>query len=200
MGITDHDVAELKDLQDQAAWILTTKKSHPARGGFLAIVPDTVDAASANTWFVRAKSIVARVLGRDAEAYRSLEGVGNPTQHHGFARAASYVDAAMQEARSLKARTPSVAPFTRPGDSQTVFLVHGRDDAAKLTVARFLEKMGVEVVILHEQANRGGTIIEKFEEHASRSAFAVVLLTADDLGKLDRDDFELRPRVTAHAG
>ena len=29
---------------------------------------------------------------------------------------------------------------------------------------------------------------------------AVVLLTADDLGKLDRDDFELRPRVTAHAG
>jgi predicted nucleotide-binding protein len=38
------------------------------------------------------------------------------------------------------------------------------------------------IKVLHEQANRGLTIIEKFEKHASLSGFAVVLLTADDAG------------------
>jgi hypothetical protein len=32
-----------------------------------------------------------------------------------------------------------------------------------LDVARFLEKLNLEVVILHEQANKGRTVIEKFE-------------------------------------
>jgi hypothetical protein len=39
-------------------------------------------------------------------------------------------------------------------------------------------------VILHEQANSGRTIIEKFEDHASEAAFAVVLLTGDDDGRI----------------
>jgi predicted nucleotide-binding protein len=48
-------------------------------------------------------------------------------------------------------------------------------------VARFLEKLGFEPIILHEQANQGRTIIEKFEKH-SDVGFAVVLLTPDDIG------------------
>jgi predicted nucleotide-binding protein len=62
-----------------------------------------------------------------------------------------------------------------------VFIVHGHDEAAREAVARFLEKIDFEVVILHEQANRGQTIIEKFE--ANRDVgFVVVLLTPDDEG------------------
>lgn len=73
-----------------------------------------------------------------------------------------------------------------------VFLVHGHDEAARETAARFLERLGLVVVILHEQANRGMTIIEKVEEHGD-VAFAVVLLTPDDEGRPKGG--ELKPRA-----
>jgi predicted nucleotide-binding protein len=64
-----------------------------------------------------------------------------------------------------------------------IFLVHGSDTGAREGVARFLEKAGAHrVVILDEQTNRGRTLIEKFEEHAGEASYAVVLLTADDVG------------------
>ncbi len=66
--------------------------------------------------------------------------------------------------------------------SKEVFVVHGHDEAIREKVARFLEKLGLTPIILHEKANRGRTIIEKFTEH-SNVAFAVVLLTPDDFGR-----------------
>jgi predicted nucleotide-binding protein len=65
-----------------------------------------------------------------------------------------------------------------------VFVVHGHDGEIKLEVAELLQRItGKRPVILHEQADSGRTIIEKFEDHASEAGFAVVLLTADDVGK-----------------
>lgn len=65
-----------------------------------------------------------------------------------------------------------------------VFIVHGHDDGAKNTVARFLERsFDLDAVILHEQINQSKTIIEKFEHHAAQADFAIVLLTPDDLGE-----------------
>ncbi|WP_428331879.1 TIR domain-containing protein [Novosphingobium sp.] len=66
--------------------------------------------------------------------------------------------------------------------SNKVFVVHGHDDGAKHELARFLEKIELEAVILHEQANQGRTIIEKFLACADEVGFAVVLFTPDDLG------------------
>lgn len=67
----------------------------------------------------------------------------------------------------------------------TIFIVHGRSHAPKESVARFLEQVSdLQPTILHEQPNSGRTIIEKFEDHAADSAFAVVLLTGDDEGGL----------------
>ncbi len=65
--------------------------------------------------------------------------------------------------------------------SRKIFIVHGHDDGARETVARFLERIGLEAVILHEQANQGRTIIEKVVAN-SEVGFAVVLLTPDDEG------------------
>jgi len=62
-----------------------------------------------------------------------------------------------------------------------VFVVHGHDEAMKQAVARFLERLGLQPIILHEQPNRGRTIIEKFVDHAA-VGFAVVLLSPDDRG------------------
>jgi predicted nucleotide-binding protein len=67
------------------------------------------------------------------------------------------------------------------GANRNVFVVHGHDDGMKQEVARFLQKLALVPVILHEQANQGRTIIEKFEGHAD-VGFAVVLLTPDDRG------------------
>lgn len=63
-----------------------------------------------------------------------------------------------------------------------VFVVHGHDEAARETTARFLERLGLEPIILHEQASSGRTIIEKME-HYSNVGYAVVLLTPDDEGR-----------------
>ena len=82
----------------------------------------------------------------------------------------------------------------RPLDTKEVFIVHGRDDAAKETVARFLDRLGLSPVILHEQPNQGRTIIEKFEHHA-QVGFAIALLTPDDVGALQEDASNLKPRA-----
>jgi predicted nucleotide-binding protein len=74
----------------------------------------------------------------------------------------------------------SVTPLKVPlAESKKVFLVHGHDNGVKETVARFLDGIGFEPIILHEHPNCGQTVIEKFELH-SDVGFAVVLLTPDD--------------------
>ena len=78
--------------------------------------------------------------------------------------------------------------------SNKVFIVHGRDDGSRETVARFLEKLKLEPIILNEQASQGGTIIEKFERH-SEVGFAVVLLTPDDEGALRGEEDDRSPRA-----
>jgi len=62
-----------------------------------------------------------------------------------------------------------------------VFIVHGHNNEAKETVARFIQKINLTPLVLHEQANKGLTIIEKFEAF-SDVEFAVILLTPDDIG------------------
>ena len=76
-----------------------------------------------------------------------------------------------------------------------VFIVHGHDDEAKVTVARFVENLGIEATILHERANRGKTIPEKFEEHAGEAGFAIILLTPDDIGASKDESDKLKPRA-----
>ncbi len=63
-----------------------------------------------------------------------------------------------------------------------IFIVHGHDGELKQSVARVIEKQGIEAIILSEQANQGKTIIEKFENYSDVGG-AVCLFTADDLGK-----------------
>ena len=75
-----------------------------------------------------------------------------------------------------------------------VFLVHGHNGAMKHEVARFVEKLKLDAIILDEQASGGLTIIEKFERH-SDVGFAIVLLTADDVGAAKAKRDELQPRA-----
>lgn len=75
-----------------------------------------------------------------------------------------------------------------------MFVVHGHDDLAKVTVARFLEKLGLEPVILHEKASAGRTIIEKIEAYTD-VGFAIVMYTPDDIGSVAATKPDLKPRA-----
>jgi predicted nucleotide-binding protein len=78
--------------------------------------------------------------------------------------------------------------------ARKVFVVHGHDTEMKETVARFLERIEFEAIILHEQANGGDTIIEKFERNAD-VGYAVVLLSGDDVGAAVGSQDELKSRA-----
>ena len=67
-----------------------------------------------------------------------------------------------------------------------VFVVHGHDGELKQAVARIIEKQGIEAIILSEQANKGRTIIEKFEDYSDVGG-AICLFTADDYGRAKAD-------------
>jgi predicted nucleotide-binding protein len=76
-----------------------------------------------------------------------------------------------------------------------IFVVHGHDDARKYKLMRLLDRTAKpEAIVLHEQANRGETILEKFERHAQAASFAVVLLTGDDEGRLRGSNGDLAIR------
>ncbi|AID32434.2 hypothetical protein MCHK_4633 [Mesorhizobium huakuii 7653R] len=68
-----------------------------------------------------------------------------------------------------------------------VFVVHGRDDAAKAELEILLAEMGLEAVVLHRQADGGNTVIEKFEKHAD-VGFAFILLTPDEVAYLASEE------------
>ncbi len=83
---------------------------------------------------------------------------------------------------------------TAPKIIDQVFIIHGRDNEVKETVARFIEKLGLKPVILHEQPSQGRTLMEKFEQHAE-VGYAIALLTSDDVGALRGDEQNSKPRA-----
>lgn len=84
--------------------------------------------------------------------------------------------------------------FRRSELTNEIFIVHGRDEGSKNTVARLLERLDLKPVILSGIPARGRTIIEKFEQN-SQVGYAIVLLTPDDAGALKEDREPLAPRA-----
>jgi predicted nucleotide-binding protein with TIR-like domain len=91
--------------------------------------------------------------------------------------------AKLRRLKSLKEQLPlydsgksQLAPATLPSAPRTgVFVVHGHHEALKQQVARTVERLtGASPIILHEQADGGRTIIEKFESYTNEVGFAVL--------------------------
>lgn len=85
-----------------------------------------------------------------------------------------------------------------------IFIVHGHNEEMKQSVARTLEQLGLKPIILHEQSNKGRTVIEKFTDH-SDVTFAIALLSADDIGysvkeKSENGKFRARQNVILELG
>lgn len=180
------------------------------------------DSTSATGWRHKASVALANLFGENSETHTRFGKIhyspaivtsGMPDSFFersfrgGMAEAIEILRAARYQVETFFTSPESeennpvgrdVANLARRYDpkSKRVFVVHGRDDSLKLEVARFLERGGLDPVILHEQPNMGKTIIEKFEANAVTATFAVVLLTADDVGGLASGSTEsLSPRA-----
>ena len=79
--------------------------------------------------------------------------------------------------------------------SRRVFIVHGHDGELKNELARLLDRLQFEPVILHELADRGDTIFAKLTGEMSDVGFAFVLLTPDDVGGSGPPSDTLKPRA-----
>lgn len=163
-------------------------------------ITDTVERCfntetSAYKRFKFAARLQAFSLGRYRPTYEhQAEISGNIMQSIALLQEAQRVlseDLADAEHEAQKRAEPSHA--VQVEISRRVFVVHGHDDGAREMVARFLEKIGFEAIILHEQANQGRTVIEKVEAHGD-VGFAVVLLTPDDEGCVKGGEPEPRAR------
>lgn len=100
----------------------------------------------------------------------------------------SFESAGEMEAPGNAAPVPTVR-------MRKVFLVHGRNEEATQKVARFLDGLKLEAILLEEQAYEGRSTLEKFAGH-SDVGFAVVLITGDDVGRpKDAPPDGLKPRA-----
>jgi predicted nucleotide-binding protein len=99
----------------------------------------------------------------------------------------------LEEQRAQSASMPNQVDGRKAPLSRKVFIVHGHEGEPREAVAGFLRKIDFAPVILHEQTNRGRTIVEKFEDHSDVD-FAVVLLTPDDIGSPKGGTLQSRAR------
>jgi predicted nucleotide-binding protein len=90
------------------------------------------------------------------------------------------VDAAINEMAPAPPQAPKIDAMAALGNNQ-VFIVHGQDDLARVQMSAFITALGLQPIVLHEQASNGMTIIEKIE-HYSDVGFGVVLYTPCDIG------------------
>lgn len=70
-----------------------------------------------------------------------------------------------------------------------VFIVHGHDNAMKESVARVINMLGLDPIILHERANKGDSLMDKLAREGN-VGFVVVILSADDKGNAKTDSEE----------
>ncbi|WP_082481734.1 TIR domain-containing protein [Rathayibacter sp. Leaf299] len=87
--------------------------------------------------------------------------------------------------RPLQEDNPSPVVPTAPDETErTIFIVHGHDEMALNSVRIYVHReTGIMPISLAEEAGRGATIIEKFEDWGASASYVIVLLTPDDVGQ-----------------
>jgi predicted nucleotide-binding protein len=125
-------------------------------------------------------------MSTPSEIYRALSSTLNDL---------SALEASTSGAVKNTSRAVRIEPTDVTIKSNSIFIVHGHNEAMKQTVARYISQIGLDPIILHEAVNRGKTIIEKFEQVAASVEFAVVLMSADDAGGPIGQPEKVRPRA-----
>ncbi len=152
-------------------------------------------------WKQKTEVVLRNVLGKESPILESFQDNRyHPSMWTENTDFAPYVRAGVQRAVSMlesakvelelqhelaEAVEPAGGdPAAMPEPGREIFIVHGHDDARKHEVARLLKGLtGQEPIILHEQPDMGRVLLEKFEQTAARTGFAVIIATGDDVGR-----------------
>jgi predicted nucleotide-binding protein len=104
----------------------------------------------------------------------------------------NYIDIMIDELELSDTKSSSIKENRNAAtttNNNNIFIVHGHNNEMKASVARAVQKLGLNPIILHEQPNGGDTLIEKFTRN-SNVGFAIVLLSADDYGYTKKESSE----------
>lgn len=90
---------------------------------------------------------------------------------------------------------------SNPELSKNIFIVHGHDELATYEMEKIIRDFNLNPIILRDQANKGRTLIQKFEEEAKNIAYAFVIYTPDDdVIKQSEEYQQARPNVIFELG
>ena len=107
-----------------------------------------------------------------------------------------YFGQAIQDIVDANSEFENPKPSNNKND--TVFIVHGHDNELKQEVQILLNRAGVNSIVLHEQADKGRTIIDKLLDETKKAGYAIALLTPDDI--LENDLKRARQNVILEIG
>jgi predicted nucleotide-binding protein len=163
-------------------YCLRSNSSERKYGGF--------DSPEWNTFKIRSRNFIHSVASSESSAVNlidtslAIRTEGNCSDRFELQRGGilkslynirdSLIDDQFGELKKVDTSTESKL-FTN-----SIFIVHGHDEQLKIDVERFLHEVGLKPIVLHREADKGQTIIEKFEEH-SDVGYAFILLTPDDI-------------------
>ncbi len=189
------DVKAISERYDAKTQALNDKINHTLADIF---GNDTVEYRK---YLIRDLDTLPRLIGRDPPLFEVQEGYVKGI-NNAIIKLKSLQETLREKLQDAEdVSKEEISAFYKKSPERTVtitnrevFIVHGRDEAAKLAVAGFIKKLELNPVILHEKPNEGRTIIEKFEDHTN-VGFAVVLMTPDDVGALVEEKDKLKPRA-----
>jgi predicted nucleotide-binding protein len=168
--------------------------------------------ANFDEWQNKTDVVLRSIFGETGAIYKKFTDIRySPSFYTDSTDFAPYLVRGVQEAISLMQAgkleleiTAEAAPISAdpaPASSPPstrIFIVHGHDDSKKYELESYLQKLvGEPPVILHQEPSGGKVLIEKLEDSSTSIGYAVVLLTADDLGRpkeLDPEDERGRAR------
>lgn len=168
------------------------------------LIGQNADTPEFNAWRDNVKRFLKKTYGDESHEAKAFSKIifFSPfaVMEHGYQNDQTYRDGLQQAILYLKNYQDDYTDENgspNKGNNENakdVFIIHGRNERVKNEVANFLTILDLQPIMLNEQANKGRTIIEKFEDHSNVMA-AIALFTSDDVGKLkDCDELEDRAR------
>ncbi|MCW8898766.1 MAG: nucleotide-binding protein [Flavobacteriales bacterium] len=152
----------------------------------------------------RVQNIIKNYLGEDSEYIAKIQLLKKKIENsllgynnYHYIKAKGLIDIVIDEFE-FKLNiliTPLDETFKKTEKDKTkVFIVHGHDDSLKNDMARFIEKIGLEAIILHEQNSESRTIIEKIEKY-SNVGYGIILYSPCDIGAKKGEENNLKGRA-----
>jgi predicted nucleotide-binding protein len=123
--------------------------------------------------------LIKQYFGHNSDYLRQLSNIMFPLDEEGNEKAIG--DATQRYLQLTDTILTDLRTTENTASKNRVFIVHGREHELVSELKCILQEFKINPVILHEQPNRGMTIIEKLEANSSVD-FAFVILTPDDLG------------------